>query len=96
MLKNNGFYIVPFLFNEKCSRIQLGSQIEVDPEDINVTFDDVKGCDEAKQELHEIVEFLKNPSKFSLLGGKLPKGVLLVGPPGIAKYSTDHSLSSID
>lgn len=64
------------------SRIQLGSQIEVDPEDINVTFNDVKGCDEAKQELHEIVEFLKNPSKFSQLGGKLPKGVLLVGPPG--------------
>lgn len=64
------------------SRIQLGSQIEVDPEDINVTFNDVKGCDEAKQELHEIVEFLKNPAKFSQLGGKLPKGVLLVGPPG--------------
>lgn len=64
------------------SRMQLGSQIEVDPEDINVTFNDVKGCDEAKQELHEIVEFLKNPSKFSQLGGKLPKGVLLVGPPG--------------
>lgn len=70
----------------KCSRIQLGSQIEVDPEDINVTFNDVKGCDEAKQELHEIVEFLKNPNKFSQLGGKLPKGVLLVGPPGELKH----------
>lgn len=63
--------------------MQLGSQIEVDPEDINVTFNDVKGCDEAKQELYEIVEFLKNPNKFSQLGGKLPKGVLLVGPPGM-------------
>lgn len=68
------------------SNFKLGSQIEVDPEDINVTFNDVKGCDEAKQELHEIVEFLKNPNKFSQLGGKLPKGVLLVGPPGNANY----------
>ncbi|XP_055919041.1 ATP-dependent zinc metalloprotease YME1L [Eupeodes corollae] len=66
-------------------RIQLGNQVEVDPEEINVTFDDVKGCDEAKQELKEVVEFLKNPEKFSNLGGKLPKGVLLVGPPGTGK-----------
>ena len=47
---------------------------EIAPEDIDVTFDDVKGCDEAKQELQEIVDFLKNPEKFSALGGKLPKG----------------------
>ncbi|KAH8327012.1 hypothetical protein KR074_000464, partial [Drosophila pseudoananassae] len=65
--------------------IQLGNQVEVDPEEINVTFEDVKGCDEAKQELKEVVEFLKNPEKFSNLGGKLPKGVLLVGPPGTGK-----------
>ncbi|KAL7735307.1 hypothetical protein ACLKA6_018006 [Drosophila palustris] len=65
--------------------IQLGNQVEVDPEEIHVTFDDVKGCDEAKQELKEVVEFLKNPDKFSNLGGKLPKGVLLVGPPGTGK-----------
>jgi len=67
------------------SSIQLGNQVEVDPEEIHVTFDDVKGCDEAKQELKEVVEFLKNPDKFSNLGGKLPKGVLLVGPPGTGK-----------
>ncbi|XP_053621435.1 ATP-dependent zinc metalloprotease YME1L isoform X2 [Plodia interpunctella] len=66
-------------------RIQLGNQVEVDPEDISVTFDDVKGADEAKQELQDVVEFLKSPEKFSLLGGKLPKGVLLVGPPGTGK-----------
>lgn len=66
-------------------RIQLGSQVEVDPEDIHVTFEDVKGVDEAKQELKDVVEFLKNPEKFSNLGGKLPKGVLLVGPPGTGK-----------
>ena len=58
---------------------------EVMPEDIEVTFDDVKGCDEAKQELQEIVEFLMNPEKFSALGGKLPKGCLLEGPPGTGK-----------
>nr|XP_023024162.1 ATP-dependent zinc metalloprotease YME1 homolog isoform X2 [Leptinotarsa decemlineata] len=66
-------------------RIQLGNQVEVDPEEIHVTFDDVKGVDEAKQELKDVVEFLKNPEKFSNLGGKLPKGVLLVGPPGTGK-----------
>ncbi|XP_017024637.1 ATP-dependent zinc metalloprotease YME1L isoform X4 [Drosophila kikkawai] len=71
--------------NGSVFRIQLGNQVEVDPEEINVTFDDVKGCDEAKQELKEVVEFLKNPDKFSNLGGKLPKGVLLVGPPGTGK-----------
>ncbi|KAK0166000.1 hypothetical protein PV328_004463 [Microctonus aethiopoides] len=66
-------------------RIQLGSHSAVDPEEIHVTFDDVKGVNEAKQELAEIVEFLKNPEKFSALGGRLPKGVLLVGPPGTGK-----------
>ncbi|XP_017090951.1 ATP-dependent zinc metalloprotease YME1L isoform X4 [Drosophila bipectinata] len=71
--------------NGSVFRIQLGNQVEVDPEEINVTFEDVKGCDEAKQELKEVVEFLKNPEKFSNLGGKLPKGVLLVGPPGTGK-----------
>ena len=50
-----------------------------------VTFDDVAGVDEAKEELQEIIEFLKEPKKFSRLGGKIPKGVLLVGPPGSGK-----------
>jgi cell division protease FtsH len=49
------------------------------------TFKDVAGADEAKEELHEIIEFLKEPQKFSKLGGKIPKGVLLVGPPGTGK-----------
>ncbi|PIE16568.1 MAG: cell division protein FtsH [Rhodobacterales bacterium] len=50
-----------------------------------VTFDDVAGIDEAKEELEEVVEFLRNPQKFSRLGGKIPTGALLVGPPGTGK-----------
>ena len=51
----------------------------------NVTFDDVAGADEAKDEVREIVEFLKNPGRFTRVGGRIPRGVLLVGPPGCGK-----------
>jgi len=57
----------------------------ISPDTPKVTFADVAGADEAKDELHEIIEFLKDPAKFSRLGGRLPKGVLLVGPPGTGK-----------
>jgi cell division protease FtsH len=62
------------------SRAQL-----ITKEKSNVTFDDVAGIDEAKDEVQEIIEFLKNPAKFSRLGGRIPRGVLLVGPPGTGK-----------
>lgn len=52
---------------------------------VNITFSDVAGLDEAKQEVMEIVDFLKNPKKYTALGGKIPKGALLVGPPGTGK-----------
>ena len=50
-----------------------------------MTFDDVKGVDEAKDELQDVVDFLRDPDRFSCLGGKMPHGVLLVGEPGVGK-----------
>ncbi|KAJ3064029.1 hypothetical protein HDU98_000224 [Podochytrium sp. JEL0797] len=63
------------------------SNAEVEPNSQlqSITFDDVQGVDEAKQELEEVVQFLKEPSKFTEVGGKLPKGILLYGPPGTGK-----------
>ncbi|KAK5099893.1 i-AAA protease yme1 [Lithohypha guttulata] len=66
-------------------RTRAGQSNEVQPQHQTVRFTDVHGCDEAKEELQELVEFLINPERFNQLGGKLPKGVLLTGPPGTGK-----------
>ncbi len=58
---------------------------EVSADEINITFKDVGGADEAIEELSEIIQFLKTPEQFARLGGRIPKGVLLVGPPGTGK-----------
>lgn len=60
---------------------------------IKISFRDVAGADEAKQELEEVIDFLKSPAKFQLLGGKIPKGVLLLGPPGTGKTLLARAVS---
>ena len=63
-------------------------------ENVNpVTFADVAGCDEAKEDVAELVDFLKDPSKFQKLGGQIPRGVLLVGPPGTGKTLLARSIA---
>ena len=81
--------LVFFVGNDKKSRFHFifSAPQEIAPEQINVTFDDVRGVDEAKAELEEIVAYLKAPDHYARLGGRLPKGVLLVGPPGTGKVS---------
>ncbi len=80
------YFMMRRLSAQQGSFLSLGKKAKVYMEDeVKVTFNDVAGVDEAQEELVEVIEFLKSPGKFTKLGGKLPKGVLLVGPPGSGK-----------
>jgi cell division protease FtsH len=65
----------------------------IDPEELVVTFSDVAGVDEAKDEVREIVDFLKQPARFATIGGRIPRGILLVGPPGTGKTLLARSMA---
>jgi len=65
----------------------------IDPEDVTVTFKDVAGVDEAKDEVREIVDFLKEPARFASVGGRIPRGILLIGPPGTGKTLLARSMA---
>jgi cell division protease FtsH len=65
----------------------------IDPEGVTVTFSDVAGVDEAKDEVREIVDFLKQPGRFASVGGRIPRGILLVGPPGTGKTLLARSMA---
>ncbi len=65
----------------------------IDPQDVTVTFNDVAGVDEAKDEVREIVDFLKEPARFATIGGRIPRGILLVGPPGTGKTLLARSMA---
>jgi cell division protease FtsH len=65
----------------------------IDPETVSVTFADVAGVDEAKDEVREIVDFLKDPGRFASIGGRIPRGILLVGPPGTGKTLLARSMA---
>ncbi len=75
------------------SMLNLGNKIRIHQETAKITFDDVAGAESAKQELKETIEFLKNPEKLQKLGGRMPKGVLLVGAPGTGKTLLARAVS---
>src|SRR5204863_590952 len=65
----------------------------IDPQSVTVTFADVAGVDEAKDEVQEVVDFLKDPTRFESIGGRIPRGILLVGPPGTGKTLLARSMA---
>ncbi|MCQ8128240.1 ATP-dependent zinc metalloprotease FtsH [Methylomonas rivi] len=73
--------------------LNLGNKIKIQQEAVKITFDDVAGAESAKQELKETIEFLKSPEKLQKLGGRMPKGVLLVGSPGTGKTLLARAVS---
>ncbi|BAM42046.1 metallopeptidase [Theileria orientalis strain Shintoku] len=82
------------MFNQNLQRGMKHSFKVITPDESDTTFDDVKGCDEVREELEEVIQYLKNPAKFSRLGAKLPKGILLAGRPGTGKTLLARALAS--
>jgi cell division protease FtsH len=87
--------VVLFLVRHQISgRVPTFEKLQaIDPEGVTVTFNDVAGVDEAKDEVREIVEFLKQPARFASIGGRIPRGILLVGPPGTGKTLLARSMA---
>jgi len=93
-----GFVLLAFaglaLFRAMTGRVPtLEKARTIDPQLVTVTFADVAGVDEAKDEVREIVDFLKDPKKFSEIGGRIPRGILLIGPPGTGKTLLARSMA---
>ena len=87
--------VVLFVFRQQLSgRVPTFEKLRaIDPEGVTVTFSDVAGVDEAKDEVREIVDFLKQPGRFASIGGRIPRGILLVGPPGTGKTLLARSMA---
>lgn len=75
----------PFDPMGQMNNVKKSTAVVIEPEDIEVRFDDVAGCEESKEEIMELVSFLKNPDDYAAIGAKIPKGAILNGPPGTGK-----------
>jgi cell division protease FtsH len=94
MLLGSGLAILFVLRHQLSGRVPTFEKLTaIDPEGVTVTFSDVAGVDEAKDEVREIVDFLKQPSRFASIGGRIPRGILLVGPPGTGKTLLARSMA---
>ena len=94
MLLISGAFVLFVLRHQISGRVPTFEKLQaIDPEGVTVTFSDVAGVDEAKDEVREIVDFLKQPGRFASIGGRIPRGILLVGPPGTGKTLLARSMA---
>ena len=83
--KKSNQSVSPFDPMGQMNNVKKSTAVVIEPEDIEVRFDDVAGCEESKEEIMELVSFLKNPDDYAAIGAKIPKGAILNGPPGTGK-----------